>query len=169
VSAQAINWIQIDAPGALGIMPAPRGGDALNDEVKAWRAAGVTRVISALEPMEEAFLELQQEAALCERYGMVFEHFSIIDRSTPAHDSKATDLIAKLATALEEGEIILVHCRMGIGRSGMLCGATLVALGLDPTEAFVRVQNARGLRVPDTRAQLEWVFAFAEQCKSKAE
>lgn len=143
-------------------MPRPRGGDWLIEEVRAWRTVGVGLVVSALEPLEEAYLELEDEQAMCEQFGIAFQRFSMMDRSTPAHDSEARKFVSGLASQLESGTSIVIHCRLGIGRSGMLCAATLVALGLDPTEAFLRVQEARGMRVPDTRDQLEWVFDFAE-------
>ena len=40
-------------PGRLAIVPRPRGGDWLEDEVRAWREAGVDIVVSALEADEE--------------------------------------------------------------------------------------------------------------------
>ena len=155
-----VNWIPIEAPGALGITPRPRGGDWLVDEVRAWRSAGVNRVVSALEPLEEAVLELEEESAECKRLGIVFERFRVMDRSTPAGNEANYNFVLKLAERLTDGESIVVHCRLGIGRSGMLCAATLVALGLDSSEAFLRVSTARGLQVPDTRQQIEWVQTF---------
>jgi protein-tyrosine phosphatase len=142
-------------------MPRPRGGDLLIDEVRAWKAAGVQVVVSALEPMEEAYLDLQEEEATCERLGITFRRFSLLDRSTPSVDSEASAFVQDLARLLQEGTKIVIHCRLGIGRSGMLCAATLVGLGHDPSDAFLRVQTARGMRVPDTREQMEWVFDLA--------
>ena len=39
-----IFWIDSMPAGRLGIAPRPRGGDWLDDEVEAWRAAGVACV-----------------------------------------------------------------------------------------------------------------------------
>ncbi len=62
---------------------------------------------------------------------------------------------------------MLIHCRAGIGRSGMLAACVLVKAGLDPEAALQRVSEARGCPVPDTEEQRAWVFAFAEEIRSR--
>jgi hypothetical protein len=156
-----LNWIAVDVPGALAITPHPQGGDHLIDEVRGWRTAGLDLVVSALEPLEEAYLELSDEADTCERLGIEFFRFPILDRSIPPMDENTKRLIRGLAGGIEQGQRIAVHCRVGIGRSGLLCSSILVALGHDPAEAFLRVGTARGLSVPDTREQIDWVYRFA--------
>jgi len=155
-----INWIQIETAGALGIMPRPRGGDWLIDEVRAWKTAGVDRVVSALEPLEESFLDLEPEEAMCREHGIAFDRFQVMDRSAPRRDEGSFRFVQGLAAHVAEGQKVVVHCRLGIGRSAMICAATLVALGLDSQEAFLRVEAARGLQVPDTADQIEWVKAL---------
>jgi hypothetical protein len=79
-----LYWIEGPWAGRFAIMPRPRGGDWLEDEVQAWQHAGLNRVVSLLTPDEVADLDLGQEAALCQAHGMQFVSFSIPDRRVPA-------------------------------------------------------------------------------------
>jgi hypothetical protein len=142
-----IYWIPIEAAGGLAIMARPRGGDWLVDEVRAWRSAGINLIVSALEPLEESYLELEEQSTVCLEHGIEFERFTMMDRTTPRLDANTCEAIERLAELVREGSRIAVHCRMGIG-SGLLCASTLVALGLDPGEALLRVAAARGVQVP---------------------
>jgi protein-tyrosine phosphatase len=59
-----------------------------------------------------------------------------------------------------------VHCRAGIGRSSLIAACVLVLLGLAPAMAFDRIGKARGLKVPDTEGQRDWVDMFREASKT---
>lgn len=148
-----LNWIHIDVPGALAIMPRPRAGD-----VRLWSEEGVQRVVSLLRPREEP-----GEAAECQALGVTFVCHPIEDLSLPENEAACDALILELADRLRSGDRVAVHCEVGIGRSGLVCAATLVALGVDPVAAFERVSAARQRRVPDTEAQRQWVIRFASR------
>jgi hypothetical protein len=44
----------------------------------------------------------------------------------------------------------------------LLAAVTLVMLGIGPEPALRMVSEARGLPVPDTEAQRDWLYEFAE-------
>jgi protein-tyrosine phosphatase len=67
----------------------------------------------------------------------------------------------EIVAALNAGQHVAVHCRIGIGRSAMLAAAALVALGDASQQAFARIEAARGLPVPDTPEQRRWVEQYA--------
>jgi hypothetical protein len=54
------------------------------------------------------------------------------------------------------GENILIHCKGGLGRAGMISGRLLVELGESPYEAIAKVRAARPGAI-DTAAQENWV------------
>src|SRR4051812_19402842 len=60
-----IYWIPTPTPGRLAVMPRPRGGDWLEDEVRSWRAEGVDIAVSLLTPDETRDLDLEIEVAIC--------------------------------------------------------------------------------------------------------
>jgi hypothetical protein len=49
-----------------------------------------------------------------------------------------------------------LHCRAGIGRSGLMAAGLLMFLGEQETVAWDRVSKARGLSLPDTQEQRFW-------------
>jgi len=149
-----IYWIEHRSGGRLAIMARPRAGEWLDDEVENWRAAGVQVVVSLLELDEEAELGLQAESDACRSRNIEFIRFPISDRGVPADRNAAVSLARMLASS---GRPTAIHCRAGIGRSSLMAALVLVQSGQTPDEAFDRIQSARGLSVPDTDAQREWI------------
>ncbi|MFN0124320.1 MAG: tyrosine protein phosphatase [Blastocatellia bacterium] len=148
-------------PGRIAIVPRPRGGDWLEDEVRAWADAGLQVIVSLLETDEARDLGLEHEGACCEAAGMVFISFPIVDRSVPVSRLEASALVRRLCGLLLQGKNIGVHCRQGIGRAALITASVLIAMGETPQAAIVEISAARGLSVPETLQQHEWLKNFA--------
>ncbi|MGH7965582.1 MAG: dual specificity protein phosphatase family protein [Candidatus Binatia bacterium] len=157
------DWIEGSRPGRLAVLPRPRGGDWLEDEVRSWQQAGLDVVVSLLTHGEIADLDLGQEAALCQAQGIQFRSFPIADRGVPSSRRATADLVRQLDKALADGKSVAVHCRQGIGRSALIAACLLVMSGVDPETAFQRVSAARGCSVPETTEQKTWVREFARE------
>jgi protein-tyrosine phosphatase len=155
-------WIEGPWKGGLAILPRPRGGDWLEDEVSRWQVSGIDVVVSLLTPDEVAEFGLEKEKALCDAYGIEFISFPIEDRGVPSSEVAATALVHKLDQSLGRGQKTGLHCRQGIGRSALVAASLLVASGVEPKQAFDRVAAARGSSVPDTVEQERWVTERAE-------
>lgn len=158
-----IFWIEGVGKSRLAVMPRPRGGDWLDDEVRSLRACGVDVLVSLLTTEEVGDLELADEAGCCVTYGIDFVSFPFADRGVPPSATDALVLVRKLAVLLAKGKSVAIHCRQGIGRSSLVAACVLSWLGVMPERAFERVANARGRPVPDTPEQREWVLRFAEK------
>lgn len=128
----------------------------MTDEVAAWKAAGITTIVSLLTPKEQTELELISEAELCRRAGIQWTELPIVDRGVPDSRDQFDELVRRIAHDLSRGGSILVHCRQGIGRSALVAGGVLTALGARPQEALDQVAAARQLPVPETEEQLRW-------------
>ena len=150
-------WIVGPWRGRLAIATRPRGGDWLEDEMSGWRRAGIDVVVSLLEGDEADQLGLSEESKLAEADGMRFISFPIPDRSVPVSAPAAIALMASIAGALDEGKNVAVHCRQGIGRSGLIAAGILATSGASPDGAIKAVSSARGLEVPETWEQRVWV------------
>jgi len=155
-----IYWVAGVPQGRLAVMPRPRGGDWLADEVKSLRQAGVDALLSLLTNEEVAELDLAEEAACCAGAGIQFVSFPIPDRGMPFSPGETLAVVQRLATLLAEGRSVAIHCRQGVGRSALLAACVLAALGDTPDAAFERIAQARGWPVPDTAEQREWVNTF---------
>jgi protein tyrosine/serine phosphatase len=155
---------RVDPPPAkrLAVMARPRAGAWLSDEITAWRAEGVDVVVCLLEPDEISELDLGSEADLCRGCGMEFISFPIKDRAVPASMRDAIVVAQTIATRMSEGKAVAVQCRAGIGRSALVAACTLVLAGSDPGTAFDRIAKARGVKVPDTDEQQDWLKEFRD-------
>lgn len=158
---KAAYWLPGPWPGHLAIIPRPRGGDWLEDEVRSWKDLGLNIIVSLLTPAEITELELAEEEQRCQTQGIQFLSFPIPDRGVPASRQTITDLIETLMKALASGKSIAVHCRQGIGRSGIIAALLLISTGEEPEAALAHVSQARGCPVPDTPEQANWVKGFA--------
>jgi protein-tyrosine phosphatase len=150
-------WIYGPWRGRLAVATRPRGGDWLEDEARGWRRAGLDVLISLLENEEAARLELAHEKDIAESNGIAFVSFPIPDRGVPASVSAALSLLGKITDALEEGKSVAVHCRQGVGRSGLIAAGALMSSGVGTEEAIELVGTARGVTIPETPEQLEWL------------
>jgi protein-tyrosine phosphatase len=150
-------WIAGPWSGRLAIATRPRGGDWLEDEVSGWRRAGIHVVVSLLESDEAGLLGLSEESRVAEADGIRFISFPIPDRGIPASVPATIALMASIADALEEGKNVAVHCRQGIGRSGLIAAGILATSGANPDDAIKAVSSTRGLAVPETSEQRLWV------------
>jgi protein-tyrosine phosphatase len=150
-------WIPGPWRGRLAVVTRPRGGDWLDEEANGWRRAGIDVVVSLLEDDEAVQLDLVNEPRTAETNGIRFISFPIPDRGVPASLPAAIALMASIAGALEDGKNVAVHCRQGIGRSGLIAVGVLATSGVSPEQAIRTVSSARRLAVPETAEQRSWL------------
>jgi ADP-ribosyl-[dinitrogen reductase] hydrolase len=89
----------------------------------------------------------------------------IRDHGTPAAPAQMAEILAGLRAALREGRRVYLHCRAGIGRTGMVAGCLLVEQGRSGEDALTELnrlwrQSARATQwpaVPETEEQIDYV------------
>ena len=156
-----VFWITGPWRGRLGIVPRPRGAEWLDDETRAWREAGIDIVVSLLEPDEETELALVGESVSSAASGLEFRSFPIPDRSVPNSREAVAQLVDQIVEALHAGKNVALHCRQGIGRSAMIAAAALISGGENAETAIKTIRRSRGLEVPETHAQRQWISDFS--------
>jgi protein-tyrosine phosphatase len=156
-----IYWIDGPWPGRLGILPRPRGGDWLDDEMQAWKNAGVDVVVSLLMPDEVMEFDLGKEGESCKNHGSEFLSFGIPDRSVPASRRETSELLKRIDGYLATGRGVAIHCRQGIGRSGLMAACLLILWGTKPSDAVTQISRQRGCETPETAEQRNWLVDFA--------
>jgi len=157
-----LHWIEIRAPGRIAIMARPRADDWLEIEIGDWKRAGIDMVVSLLEEGEISELGLHREADLCRSSGIEFMSFPIPDRGLPESRAAALQAARALAGGLRGGRSVAIHCRAGIGRSSVVAACALISFGMKAESALALIAAARGLAVPDTDEQRNWVLSFGE-------
>jgi protein-tyrosine phosphatase len=156
-----LYWLDEAWPGRIALSARPRGGDWLTDEIGDWKRAGIGAVLSLLELQEERDLGLPSEAAEVRGQGLEFLTYPIPDRHVPNLEAKLAQVLEKLDNTLSKGKNVVIHCRQGVGRSGLVAACLLVKKGMSPGAAVEKVSVARGVAVPETEEQREWIDHYA--------
>lgn len=156
-----LYWVNGPWPGKLALASRPRGGAWLQEEMAGWRRAGIDTVLSLLTPEEEDDLDLKREAREAKTSGMKFISLPIPDRQVPNSESEMLAALDGLDSDLSAGRNVVIHCRQGIGRTGLVAACLLVEKGLTPEGAVKTLSAARGNAVPETTEQRHWIDHYA--------
>lgn len=151
-------WVE---PGRLLAGEHPAGSDAAGtrERLELLVAAGVRSFIDLTEPHEmDAYHQLLQA-------GVGYENFPMPDHSLPRSQQQMREVQLALERSLGSGGAVYVHCRAGIGRTGVTIGCYLREQGETPRGALAELnrlwqQNARAARwpsIPETEEQEEYV------------
>ena len=123
------------------------------DAIAAW---GARLVLTLVEPAELVALKVPNLGQEVERRGMSWRHLPIVDYSVPDAAFEDAWLVegAEMRALLRNGRDMVVHCKGGLGRAGMIAGRLLVELGMPPDDAIRMVRRARQGAI-ETPSQLE--------------
>lgn len=122
------------------------------DAILAW---GARLVLTLVEPEELVILKVEQLGEAVEQRGMRWLHLPIADFSVPNQTFEQHWIThgAEIRQMLRHGEDVLVHCKGGLGRAGMIAARLLVELGMEPNAAIRAVRRERQGAI-ETPAQL---------------
>lgn len=112
------------------------------DAIVEW---GAKMVITLVEPVELKSLKVPHLGEEVEGRGVEWRHLPIADYSVPTNEfEKAWESHgAAIRETLRNGDDVLVHCKGGLGRAGMIAARLLVELGMDHEEAIAQVRGVR--------------------------
>ena len=112
------------------------------DAISAW---GAKLVLTLVEPTELKALKVPHLGEEVKNRGLEWRHLPIADYSIPGDDfeQRWTEEGREIRELLRKGDDVVVHCKGGLGRAGMIAARLLVELGMDPEEAIRRVRRAR--------------------------
>ncbi len=161
---------ELEVPGQLGLTLAP--GKKTDEKDVQWERDletdlkrlreeyGVGVLVSLMERDEYSDLQIPELFQKAEQQGMAVLYLPIPDYGVPnaSEDDDYRPFIEDVANRIEEGETVIVHCRGGLGRSGMVAASVLVALGQSAEEAIKTVRGARkgAIETPDQEDRVRW-------------
>lgn len=156
-----IDLIETSIGGRLGLTFCPGKVDPYA-MTGAWRrdlavdlpvivASGASALVTLMEADELHALEVPHLGDLTRAAGLAWWHLPIRDMGVPdaAFEARWQDAGPALHRRLRGGELVVLHCRGGLGRTGTIAARLLVELGEPPDEAIRRVRAAR--RRPEQR------------------
>lgn len=158
-----ISWVEGQN---VGVGPCPNAKDLLGTLVT-WRKFGVDMIVSAQPENEARSLGLENEATYARTAKLDFMRIPIPDHTAPPFTRDVLDAIETIADYVRSGKRVYIHCFAGIGRSPALAAAVLVRNGMNPREAVQALRKARGIPVPETGEQLDFIFNYAEYVASE--
>ncbi|ANI78126.1 ADP-ribosylglycohydrolase family protein [Sphingobium sp. EP60837] len=157
-----------DNGGRIGITfcPGKKQHDALTGawdrdlrvDLDAIQASGAAAIVSLIEPSEFQSLGVDRLGEEVRARHMDWFHLPIADVSIPGplFEQEWTTIGANLRSRLRQGFDIVVHCKGGLGRAGMIAACLLVELGTEPKAAIGQVRMARPGAI-ETHEQLTYV------------
>jgi protein-tyrosine phosphatase len=113
--------------------------------------------VSLLCDSESRELGLHEEAAFCARHHIEFVSLPVPDLGAPVDTSEFIKVVHRLATLIRGGTSVAVHCRQSVGRSGLLAASIAMACGVPLLPALETISMARGVVVPETQVQRDWL------------
>ena len=140
-------------------MARPRGSDWLEDEINHLKNNEVGVLVSLLDRDEIYDLKLENEEKICMSRNITYINFPIADRDVPKQKGEIDGLIDLLTSKIDSRQSVVIHCRMGIGRSSIIAASVLLKYKLKGKDIIERISSIRGLKVPDTDEQLAWLKA----------
>lgn len=145
--------------GILALSPLPgHGGDYAGDlaHLRDWQPALVISVTTAPEMLAQGAQDLGTDIS---KMGTRWMHLPITDFGTPTPEieSQWPATSATALAALQGGGRVLVHCRGGCGRSGMVVLRLMIEAGESSDTALARLRGIRPCAV-ETAEQQAWAF-----------
>mgnify|MGYP001818103095 FL=1 len=103
---------------------------------------GASALVTLMEAHELEKLAVAALGEMAQSQGLEWYHLPIRDVSVPSRAFETTWIRAgrELRSQLLGGQSIVVHCRGGIGRTGLVAARLLIELGEKPVPALDRVR-----------------------------
>lgn len=100
-------------------------------------------IICLIEDFEFDEVQISEYPEEVLKLGIDFIHYQIKDHYIPTNLQTFHQLVLLTLNLLDSGKKILIHCRGGVGRTGVLCACVLIHKGFTGTEAISYVRERR--------------------------
>jgi protein-tyrosine phosphatase len=156
------------APGKVGAGLAGFVRRNLDTDLLELARLGTTVLASLTTDEENNELKIPTLPQQARKFGLDCWRFPFHDAGIPESIEELHGFVKRLQSAFFEGESIVIHCRGGLGRSGLVAACLLLLMGLSTTadDAIAHVRRARSPRAIETRAQERFILEYASFLES---
>ncbi len=135
------------------------------DSIIAW---STDALISLMEDHEFDQWNVSDFKAQVQQSSLTWFHLPIVDASVPCNQFESAWASAgnEIRGILARGGKVVLHCRGGLGRTGLLAARILIEFGLEPNEAIDLVRGARPGAI-ETKEQERHVYAYKTRCSRR--
>lgn len=136
----------------------------LEKDLKTISEWGTDVLISLVEAKEFVLLGVSDFAQAVKNRSFQWMHLPITDMEIPdaAFETRWNSIRTSLHQRLQQGQSLVIHCRGGLGRTGLLTARILVEADMLPTTAIALVRSTRHHAI-ETYAQEHYVLTTAWQ------
>ncbi|HIE84417.1 MAG TPA: hypothetical protein EYQ00_11490 [Dehalococcoidia bacterium] len=146
--------------GVLLLSEMPGSKKSLVNWLADAEATQISLIVNLAQEEELASISPEYLRYIQNNEGIEILRFPIPDFSVPADMAAFHIFVGKVVERLHLGQRVVVHCRAGIGRSGLFAASLLTNLEMPSDDVLLRVQSAGGRLEAD--AQRSFVEAYGE-------
>ena len=128
--------------GSIFISNSPGETNSIEEDIKKAANFKISTILSLLEDHEIESLKLERLHLLLSEINIVYYRYPISDFNVPNTENISTldTILSDLLDRLTVGDNVLIHCKAGLGRSGMISALLLKKFGMTADKAIEQVR-----------------------------
>lgn len=136
----------------------------LTSDIQAIKQWGAVAVVTLMEDHEFSAISVPELPTTMQSLDIPWHHHPIRDMSAPDCKFERSWFAAELeiTALLKCGAKILIHCRGGLGRSGVVAARILIGIGYAPDQAIEKVRACRPGAI-ETASQESYVLSLGSK------
>jgi len=142
-----ISVVQLPGKGCIGMSACPgrHSHSSLTEDIQSIADWGASVVVTLMQIDELNRLGVSTLSAMVQSHNMLWLHRPIIDYSIPDNvfEAQWQETLITLRNALANNGRVFVHCRGGLGRTGLVVARLLIEYGWSPSAAIQCVRAVR--------------------------
>jgi ADP-ribosylglycohydrolase len=160
-----------------GEYPGHKEPGKAREKINRFLEVGVRHFIDLTEFGEYDFVPYEailSEGSRAANITATYQRFPIRDISVPSDADHLAEILHAIDRRIRQGGAVYVHCRGGVGRTGLVVACWLQEHGRTPNAALAELsakwktvkKSSRQLESPETAEQVDWVKTWPQRRRS---